>query len=277
MMFGGMLRLLGLLTLCASCLALALEAIPPLTARVVDRTGTLSSEQAAALEGTLQAFEAAKGSQIAILIVPTTGEEAVEQYALRVVEQWQLGRKGIDDGALLLVAKNDRRVRIEVGYGLEGALNDAIAKRIVDEIIVPRFQQGDFAGGIAAGVERMIAVIEGEPLPAPSRQANGSLAGHLPTLLLLALFAGGLLRLILGRLLGAATTGGLTGLAAWWLLGALSLALVAGVVAFLLALFSGLGRYNGRRGGSWGSGSMGTGGFRGGGGGFGGGGASGRW
>src|SRR6185503_17049933 len=125
----------------------------------------------AALEQMLQAFEARKGSQIAVLMVRTTGGEPIEQFALRVAEQWKLGRKGVDDGALLVVAKDDRAMRIEVGYGLEGALNDATAKRIVSDVITPRFREGDFFGGLSAGVDRMIRVIDGEALPAPARSA----------------------------------------------------------------------------------------------------------
>ncbi|MGH6820875.1 MAG: TPM domain-containing protein, partial [Methylocella sp.] len=142
-------------------------AVPPLKARVTDLTATLSREQQASLEQELQNFEAKKGSQLAVLIVPTTQPETIEQYGIRVVDSWRLGRKGIDDGALLLIAKNDRSLRIEVGYGLEGALNDATAKRIVSDIIVPRFKAGDFYGGIEAGIQSMIKVIEGEPLPPP--------------------------------------------------------------------------------------------------------------
>lgn len=144
-------------------------AVPPLTARVTDLAGLLTAAQQTALEARLQAFEEAKGSQIAVLIVPTTQPETVEQYALRVAETWKLGRKGVDDGALLVVAKDDRTLRIEVGYGLEGVLNDATAKRITNEIIVPAFKQGRFYEGINAGVELMIQVIEGEPLPPPAR------------------------------------------------------------------------------------------------------------
>src|SRR5207344_3150798 len=135
----------------------------------VDQTGTLSVGDIASLDRTLRDFEARKGSQIAVLIVPTTQPEAIEQYSIRVAEQWKLGRKGVDDGALLLVAKDDRALRIEVGYGLEGALPDAIAKRIVEDIIVPRFKSGDFYGGIDAGVEGMIKVVDGEPLPPPQQ------------------------------------------------------------------------------------------------------------
>jgi uncharacterized protein len=140
-----------------AALAMAQVAIPPLTARVTDQTATLSPATTAALEASLAAFEARKGSQIAVLIVPTTAPESIEQYALRVAETWKLGRKGVDDGALLLVAKDDRTLRIEVGYGLEGALTDITAKRIVAEIITPRFRDGDFDGGVKAGVERMVA------------------------------------------------------------------------------------------------------------------------
>ena len=141
--------------------------MPPLTGRVVDQTGTLSGGDIASLQQTLGAFESRKGSQIAVLIVPTTAPESIEQYSLRVAEAWKIGRRKIDDGALLVVAKDDRRLRIEVGYGLEGALNDVTARRIIDEDITPRFKSGDFAGGIAAGVDRMIRVIDGEKLPAP--------------------------------------------------------------------------------------------------------------
>lgn len=154
------------------CLAATAQpvAMPPLTARVTDLTASLTAEQVASLEGKLQRFEVAKGSQLAVLIIPSTGEESIEQYSLRVVEQWRLGRKKIDDGVLLIVAKNDRTLRIEVGYGLEGALNDATAKRIISEIIVPRFRQGDFYSGIEAGVDQMIAIIDGEPLPPPNAE-----------------------------------------------------------------------------------------------------------
>lgn len=254
-------------------------AVPPLTARVTDLTGMLSSAQVAALEGKLAAFEAEKGSQLAVLIVPTTGEESIEQYALRVVEQWRLGRGKVDDGALLLVARDDRTLRIEVGYGLEGALNDATAKRIISEIIVPRFRQGDFPGGIDAGIDRMIAVVRGEPLPPPRQTANGSADGFsrlLPLVMLVFVF-GGLLRALFGRLPAALLGGAGVGVLSWLLAGTLSIALIAGVIAFVFVLLgggTGMGggwHSGGRSGGGFG------GGFGGGGGGFGGGGASGRW
>src|SRR3954463_14751677 len=158
----------------------ALVAVPPLTGRVVDQTGTLSSGDIASLTRTLADLQARKGSQIAVLIVPTTDGEAVEQFSLRVAEAWKIGRKKIDDGVLLVVAKNDRHLRIEVGYGLEGALTDVTAKRIIDEIITPRFRSGDFAGGISDGVNGILRVVEGEPLPAPAqRQQNSGLLSQI--------------------------------------------------------------------------------------------------
>src|SRR5437870_560936 len=147
--------------------ALALVAVPQLTGRVVDLTGTLSSGDIAQLTQTLADLERRKGSQIAVLIVPTTDGEAIEQFSLRVAEAWKIGRKKVDDGALLVIAKNDRHLRIEVGYGLEGALTDVTTKRIIDEDITPKFKAGDFAGGISAGINRMIRVIDGEKLPSP--------------------------------------------------------------------------------------------------------------
>lgn len=270
-------------------LAWAQAAVPPLTARVTDLTGTLTREQQAGLERMLQEFEARKGAQLAVLLVPTAKPEEIEQYALRVGEQWKLGRKKVDDAAILVVAKDDRTLRIEVGYGLEGALNDATAARIIREVIVPRFREGDFYGGINAGLDRMIRVIDGEPLPEPSRSApdaDGGLGQLLPVLLVAALVGGAILRAVLGRFLGAAATGGAVGFLAWILAGALAAALLAGVLAFFFTLAGGMGgrgRYHGGgmgfpRGGGWGGGGWGGGGgFRGGGGSFGGGGASGRW
>ncbi len=136
------------LALCWFFVAGAEVTIPPLSGHVIDQTVTLTVEQKAGLEQTMQAFETRKGSQIAILIVSTTAPETIEQYSLRVADQWKLGRKKVDDGAILVVAKNDRALRIEVGYGLEGALNDATSKRIISEIITPRFKQGDFYGAL---------------------------------------------------------------------------------------------------------------------------------
>lgn len=264
-------------------------AVPPLTARVTDQTGTLTREQQAGLERMLQEFEARKGTQIAVLMVASTKPEPIEQYALRVGEQWKIGRKKVDDGAILVVAKDDRALRIEIGYGLEGVLNDATASRIIREVIVPRFREGDFYGGINAGLDRMMRLIDGEPLPAPQKSASPAAEGGwmqlLPMLLIVALIGGGILRAMFGRFLGAAATGGVVGFLAWTLAGTLLIALIAALFAFIFTLGGSGGRryYGGgfpgggigfpRGGGGWGGG----GGFRGGGGSFGGGGASGRW
>lgn len=260
-------------------------AVPPLTARVTDQTGTLTREQQAGLERMLQEFEARKGTQIAVLMVASTKPEPIEQYALRVGEQWKIGRKKVDDGAILVVAKDDRALRIEIGYGLEGVLNDATASRIIREVIVPRFREGDFYGGINAGLDRMMRLIDGEPLPAPQKSASPAAEGGwmqlLPMLLIVALIGGGILRAMFGRFLGAAATGGVVGFLAWTLAGTLLIALIAALFAFIFTLGGGGGRrYYG--GGFPGGGigfprGGGGGGFRGGGGSFGGGGASGRW
>jgi uncharacterized protein len=268
--------------LCWSLIAGAQIAVPPLTGRVTDQTATLTAEQKATLEQTLQAFETRKGSQLAVLIVPTTTPETIEQYALRVAELWKLGRKKVDDGAILVVAKTDRALRIEVGYGLEGALNDATSKRIISEIIAPRFKQGDFYGGITTGVDQIIRVIDGEPLPEPNGRSAGGIADiqqYVPVIFVLALVMGGLLRAVLGRFPGSLVTGGAVAVIAWLFAGALSVALVAGVMALLFTLLSGgMGGLAARGlGGGFGTGGFGGGGFSGGGGGFGGGGASGRW
>lgn len=270
--------------LCGSLLTWAQIAVPPLVGHITDQTATLSAEQTAALEQTLQALEARKGSQVAVLIVPTTAPEAIEQYALRVAEQWKLGRKKVDDGAILVVAKDDRTLRIEVGYGLEGALNDATSKRIISEIIVPRFQQGDFNGGIRAGVDQIASVIDGEPLPSPkdSRDSSRGFSGIsqlVPVMLMLALGLGGILRAMLGRFPGALATAGIVAGGAWLFAGTLWVALIAGAIALLFTLLSGgMGALGlGGHLGGLGRGGFGGGGFSGGGGGFGGGGASGRW
>jgi uncharacterized protein len=265
-------------------------AVPPLTARVTDLTGTLSPSQRDALEQELRVFETRKGSQIAVLIVPTTQPEAIEQYSLRVAETWKLGRKGVDDGALLLVAKDDRALRIEVGYGLEGVIPDAVANRVIDEIIVPFFKQGDFYGGIQAGVSRLTRLVDGEPLPPPQARDRSwsGIADLLPVAFIAVMIGGGFLGSLLGRLIGAAVSGGIVGVVFWITIGSVLGALAAGVVVFLFTLAIGgsggrggrgdfggwSGGYSSGSGGGW---SSGGGGFSGGGGGFGGGGASGRW
>lgn len=267
----------------AFAFAQSLQPVPPLSGRVVDLTNTLSSEQRQALDARLRDFEQRKGSQLAVLIVPRTAPEAIEQFSIRVAEQWKIGRGKVDDGAILVVAKDERTLRIEVGYGLEGALNDATSKRIVDDVIVPYFRQGDFYGGISAGVDAMMRVIDGEPLPEPpqSGEAPAGAAGMLPLLFFAAILLGGVLRAIFGRGKGAFIAGGVLGVATWLLSGVLLLALFSALMGFALTLAGG------RMGGGWrgghgpwsggGGGWGGDGGFRGGGGGFGGGGASGRW
>lgn len=270
--------LLPALWMGAMQLSLAQVAVPALSAHVTDLTSTLTAAQQANLEKTLQDFEEKKGSQIAVLIVATTAPETIEQFALRVAEQWKLGRKKIDDGALLIVAKQDRAMRIEVGYGLEGVLNDAVSKRIISDIITPKFKQDDFYLGISEGVQGMMQVITGESLPVPkeTRDKIGNLETFLPMIIVFVIVLGGVLRALLGPFPGAVVTGGLVALLAWSIAEAISLALIVGVLATLFSLMGGRhGFFGAYRGGS--RGGSGGGGFHGGGGGFGGGGASGRW
>jgi uncharacterized protein len=281
-------------------------AVPPLTGRVVDQTATLSASDADALTQRLKDLETRKGSQVAVLIVPTTDPESIEQFSIRVAEAWKIGRKKIDDGALLVVAKNDRKLRIEVGYGLEGALPDVTARRIIDEIIVPRFKTGDFAGGISAGVDRIIRIIDGEPLPVPKPEVSHSVDPGMAFNIIFSPFGfigfvaiAGIFRGLLGRLLGSGVTAGVVGAIFWFLLGSIAVSIGFSIFAFILTLFgdailtasqqasrSGRGGYGGgwstgSSGGSWSSGSSSgssdSGGFSGGGGDFGGGGASGSW
>lgn len=278
-------------------------AVPALSARVIDQTKTLTPEQLRTLEQKLREIEARKGSQVVILMVPTTKPEEIEQFAIRVADKWKIGRKKVDDGVILLIAKNDRAVRIEVGYGLEGALTDALSKRIIEGAIIPRFKQQDFYGGISTAVDQIGRVIDGEslPNPAPNRQLVADQEGALSSLSLLfviALVLGSFLRKIFGRTLGASATGVAVAIIGWFIAGALLTALLGGVIAFIVTLLSGglggltsgyygrggnahsnAGRSAGRGGfgGGSGGGGFGGGGFSGGGGGFGGGGASGRW
>ena len=263
--------------------------VPPLKARVTDLTGTLAAGQRAALEQKLADLEARKGSQIAVLVVESTRPETVEQYAVRVFERWKLGRKGVDDGVLLLVAKNDRQLHIEVGYGLEGAIPDAIAKRIIEQDIVPLFKQGNFHGGISAGTDRLGKLIEGETMPPPKRTAAPGSGWSTETLFIgfvILAMASQLLHALLGRFLGAGVAGAAAGIIGYVLAG-LAAAMIIGLIAFVISLFMGA---TGRQGGGWssgggswsgggwsGGGSSGGGGFSGGGGSSGGGGASGSW
>jgi uncharacterized protein len=290
------------LTAAAQTSTAGLQPIPRLAARVTDLTGTLTAEQQTALDQKLAAFEAAKGSQLAVLVVSTTRPEEIEQYSIRVVDQWKLGRaqvggKKVDDGALLLIAKDDHRVRIEVGYGLEGVLTDAMSNRIISESIAPAFREGDFYEGVDAGLTQMMRLIQGEPLPPPEHawQQTGHHGGAalLPQLLFAILIGSVVLRAIFGRTLGSLFTGVGAGALVWLAGYALAFAGAAAVGAFILTLLLGLARgsgwssypRSGGLGGGWGGlgggfgggGLGGGGGFSGGGGGFGGGGASGSW
>ena len=288
--------LLWLLGLGMAAGAQGLQPVPKLAARVTDLTGTLTAEQQGALEQKLAAFESAKGTQLAVLIVPTVQPEEIEQYSIRVVDQWKLGRNKVDDGALLLIAKNDHRMRIEAGRGLEGVLTDAMSNRIISETITPAFREGNFYGGIDGGLDQMIKLIDGEPLPPPEHAwqqgRHGGSSGAFPQLLFAILFGSVLLRRIFGRTLGATFTGlgagGLVYLGGY----ALAFAGLAAVGGFLFTLLMGFagnasgwssrgggfgGGFGGGLGGGLGGGGFGGGGFSGGGGGFSGGGASGSW
>jgi uncharacterized protein len=266
-------------------------AVPPLRAHVTDLTGTLSAPQIQTLESRLSDFERGKGSQIAVLMLPTTEPETIEQYSIRVAEAWKIGRARVDDGVILIVAKNDRKLRVEVGRGLEGAIPDAIAKRVVSDVITPHFKANDFYGGIAAGTDALMKVIEGEPLPAPRPQGGPERSGEgyaelLVIFLVVFLVLGGVLARLFGRMLGATATAGIVGVAAWLLVGVLAVAIFAAVFALIATLFVSASGFSPGRlgGGGWSSGGWsggggfgGGGGFSGGGGDFGGGGASGSW
>jgi uncharacterized protein len=291
------LRLAVACLLAGACGAVAAQAtqapIPPLDSPVVDTTGTLSPARKQALEQQALALRQRKGSQLQVLVVPSTRPETIEQYAVRAFEQWKLGREGVDDGVLLVVAKDDRRVRIEVGYGLEGAIPDITAGRIIQEYLVPKFRVGDYAGGIADASARIVGLIDGEPLPEPMAGHRGGErsggAGWLVPLFVAYVVASVVRSMFRGLpsgvrgLVGAGAAGGVA-----WLLS--SLVLVGGVGA-AIGFFVGLmgvarGRYvrhhdwggfGGRGGGGWGGGGLGGGGWSGGGGMSGGGGASGSW
>ena len=276
-------------------------AVPELRTHVTDVTGTLSDSDKSALERKLAEWEVKRGAQFAVLMVSTTKPDTIDDYSQRVTDQWQIGRKGVDDGVLLLVAKDDKKLRIQVGKGFEGSLTDVTAKRIIEEVIVPLFRKGDFVGGINAGVDRIIAVVAGEALPPPKAKASTrsqSSNWHIEEWIGFVLFAGiGLfwffasaLNRMFGRvggsLVGAAVAGGV----GWFVTSLIAVALGAGLVAFILLLVAlaargaGVGGQHGGLGGGWipggfgGGSSGGGGGWSGGGGGdFGGGGASGGW
>ena len=267
--------------------------VPRLVTRVTDQTGTLTVADRERIEEKLRAFEAEKGSQVAVLLVPTIGTEVIEEFTGRVADAWQLGRKGVDDGVLFVVAMQERKMRIHTGRGVQGTLTDAASKRIVAELVAPRFRSGDFAGGIDAGVDAILKAIAGEALPEPARKGASPRADPVSSfgnLLFLGIFlvpvVAMVMRSMFGRLLGSGAASGVTGFAVWMLIGSLAVAVIAGIVAFLFTLFSGAGFSRSARrggwggvvipGGGWGGGGGswgGGGGFSGGGGGFDGGGA----
>ena len=265
-------------------------AIPALSKRVTDLTATLSSAEEARIEARLKEFEAKKGAQVAVLIVGSTQPEPIFDYAVRVTDAWKLGRKDVDDGVLFVVAKNDRKLQILTGRGVQGTLTDAMSKRIIGEVVAPKFRANDFAGGIEDGVAKIIDVLQGEALPPPQKkrvavQQGTNIESFLVLGVLAALFVGPLLRSLLGRFLGASATGGVTGFAAWVIAGGMVFPIVAGIIIFFVVMLMGAMNFSrGGRGGfstgGW-SGGGSSGGssdsFSGGGGGFDGGGASGDW
>nr|WP_315188410.1 TPM domain-containing protein [uncultured Albidiferax sp.] len=296
-------KLLRLLIACwLSLLALASHAqsvlpVPALTGHVIDTTATLGAAQLQALEAKLTAFEGSTGAQVVVLMVPTTQPEDISSYANRVGNAWKIGRKEVGDGLILLVAKNDRKLRIEVAKTLEGAIPDLAASNIINDAITPRFKQGDFAGGVDAGVNQIMALVKGEALPVPTaRAAQQDLGFDWQELLIFAVFAvpiaGAIARSIFGAKLGSLVTGAGVGALAWFVSASLLIAGVAGVAALLFTLVSRAGSsplggaLGGGLGGGFGGGGFGSGGRSGGGGGgfssggggnFGGGGASGGW
>lgn len=252
--------------------------IPRLEARVTDLTGTLTRDQQTQLDTALAAIEREKGTQVAVLLLPSTHPETIEQYGIRLAEAWKIGRKGTDDGVIVIVAKADRAVRIEVGYGLEGAIPDAVAKRIIAEIVTPRFKAGDFFGGLQSAIAALGRIIGGEPLPAPADSTSMPAGDDQIFLVFIVIMLAGVARKLLG-LLGSLLAAGVAGWLVLAMFGSWLAAGLAALVAFVMS-FARLGSgssgwHTGTGGGSFGGG--GGGGFSGGGGGFGGGGASGGW
>lgn len=290
------LLVVGLSLLALASAAQSLVPVPALSGHVIDSTSTLDNSARQALEDKLTAFEAKKGSQIVILMVATTQPEDIASFANRVGNTWKIGRKGVGDGLLLIVAKSDRKVRIEVAKTLEGAMPDLAASQVIDEAITPNFKAGNFAAGLNAAADQIIARLSGEALPAPARkQAGGSIvSGFQWTDLAVFLFfavpvAGGIARAMFGRKLGALLVGGGVGAVALLVTASLLVASLAALVALVVTfVMGGAMAATGQRhsGGGWGGGGWGSGGGSGGGGGgfssggggdFGGGGASGDW
>ncbi len=243
------LAALGLTLAAAFAVAQQPVPVPKLTGHVVDLTATLDSAQKSALEAKLASFEAQRGSQVVVLLVPTTQPEAIEEFAGRVTDDWKLGRKGVDDGVLFVVAKDDRKLRIHTGRGVQGTLTDALSKRITADIVAPYFRKGDFAGGVNAGTEAIMKAVEGEALPLPAkRPASHASQGSgisFPELAFLAFVlvpvVGLVLRGMFGRFFGATLTSGLTAAVVWFLIGSVALVVVGGLLAFVFTLFSGMG------------------------------------
>ena len=289
-------RLLALL-LCLAAPAVQAQdllPVPALSARVIDQTATLDATALAALDAKLAAFEAQAGPQIVVLLVPTTAPEDIAAYTQRLGDAWKVGRRDVGDGLLVVVAKNDRKVWIAPAKALEGAVPDLAARQIVQNTITPAFKRGDFAGGLSAGVDALMARIRGENLPAPTTRSAGGAAASGFNWEMLAMFffvgvpvLGGVLTAVLGRKLGSVVAAGGTGALAWLLSSSVLLGGLAGGVALLLVGVMGVGAGRGGRGGlspvifgggGFGGGGGGGGGFSSGGGGnFGGGGAGGSW
>ncbi len=270
---------LGFFLLLFSMLVWGVVGVPKISRPVTDFTATLSPAQLEELEAKLFAFEAKKGSQIAVLMVTTTQPKDIAEYAIEVADLAQTGRKGIDDGVILIVAKDDRTLRLEVGYGLEGVIPDAVAKRLIAETISPYFKSGDFEGGINAGVMQLMKLIEGEALPLPvsgDASSAGQNEGVFMFVLLGGLITGVGLSVLMGRMLGGALAGLASVVVAAVILGlTLSIALLLGLMVFFMVAVRQTGRHNGYNGGGFGGSSGGS--WGGGGGRFGGGGASGSW
>ncbi|KAF1715159.1 dehydrogenase [Pseudoxanthomonas yeongjuensis] len=246
-----------LLLACLPAWAQQAAAIPALDSPVVDTTGTLDTAQRQQLEQQALALQQRKGSQLQVLVVASTQPETIEQYTQRVFDQWKLGRKGVDDAVLLVVAKDDRRVRIQPGYGLEGAIPDAIANRIIQEYLAPKFREGDYGGGIADATAQLVRLIDGEELPAPvsdNRSAQGDGGGDWVFALVAAFIAASFIRGLFGKApkgVRSVLTGGAAGGVAWLMSSLIPLAGIAGAIGLLYGLMSvSAGRY--ARHGGWG-------------------------
>ncbi len=284
--------LIVLFLVCGSIWAQNIVPVPPLKSRVTDQTNTLSETEKRNLESKLSSFEQSKGSQVAVLMIPTTGDETIEQYGIRVADTWKIGREGVDDGVIFLVAMQDRKMRIEVGYGVEGAIPDALAKRIISQIVTPEFRAGHFYDGINDGVDAIISLVNGEELPVATQQQRSVSGKSMPKFSYLFIILGliifgvinSILRSKLGKVSGSLITAGLI-FVLFWLIVNVTVAIFATVILSLIFnIPHGGGRGGGYHGGGFyggggfsSGGGFSGGGFSGGGGGFGGGGASGGW